>query len=38
MLTPMNRSATTGPDVYMVMSSAYLISLMFEGSVCKSAR
>ena len=38
MLRPLIRSAITGPDVKMVMSSAYLISLMFRGCVEKSAR
>ena len=32
-LRPLIRSAINGPDVLMVMSSAYLISLMFGGGV-----
>ena len=37
MLRPLIWSATTGPDVQMVMSSAYLTSLMFVGDVGQSA-
>ena len=38
MLRQLIRSATTGPDVDMVMSTACLIGLMFGGDVGKTAR
>ena len=37
-MRPLIRSSTTGLDVLMVMSSAYLISLIFGGGVGKSVR